>query len=105
MNPSKKITEGKKISISFLNEDQVKLSKACSDPKKHEERFMFKGWEEDNEFIYNIHSRFVVQSIVAKIIEKGTHFIIICDVNKLLKLNLDKKPLIYGNRDYAKIER
>lgn len=100
-----KITEGRKISISFLHEDQVMLSKACSDPKKHGERFAFKGWVEEDEYIYNKDSRFVVQSIVTNIIEKGTHFIIICDVNKLLILNEDKKPLIYGNRDYAKIER
>ena len=99
------IAEGSKISISFLNEDQIKLSEACSDPEKYEERFAFEGWEDKDEYIYNKNSRFVIKSTVSNIIEKGTHFIVICDVNKLLEFNKDKHPLIYGNRNYTKIER
>ena len=99
------IAVGKKISISFLNEDQTELSAACSDPKKYEERFTFAGWEDEGEYIYNQDARFVIQSTISNIIEKGTHFIIICDVNKVLELNKDKQPLIYGNRNYARIER
>lgn len=99
------IAVGRKISISFLNEDQAKLSAACSDPNKYEERFAYAGWEGEGEYIYNENSRFVIQSTISNIIEKGTHFIVICDVNKILELNKDKQPLIYGNRNYAKIER
>lgn len=99
------IAVGRKISISFLDEDQTELSAACSDPKKYEERFTFAGWEDEGEYIYNENSRFVIQSIVSNIIEKGTHFIVICDVKKILELNKDKQPLIYGNRNYAKIKR
>ena len=99
------IAEGRKISISFLNEDQIKLSEACSDPKKYEERFAFEGWEEEGKYIYNKNSRFALHCTVSNIIEKGTHYVVICDVNKILELYKDKQPLIYGNRNYAKIER
>ena len=68
------IAVGRKISISFLNEDQTELSVVCSDPKKYEERFTFAGWEDEGEYIYNKNSRFVIQSIVSNIIEKGTFY-------------------------------
>lgn len=93
-----------KISISFLSVDQEELSIVCSGSISHDDRIAGDNWNRKNGFIYNKNARFVLFCLAKDVIGKGSHNIIISEVNEYNELNMEKKPLIYGERKYYKIK-
>ena len=95
------LKENMKINISFLNSSQKDLADLCSNPAKKEKRFHDRYWELDSDLNpYVKHAQGTAFCILSKIINHGTHKVILLNLEDI-KLNEGEiNPLLYGNQHY-----
>lgn len=90
-----------KLNISFLNSSQKDIADLCSNPSKKESRFHDQNWEFDhnlNPYVNNAQG--VAFCILSKIVDHGTHQVILLNLEDI-KLHEGKiNPLLYGNQHY-----
>ncbi len=96
------------VNINLLQGSQKDISVKCSKPELKKERFDDKSWSYDeNNVPYLKTSQSVLFASIESYSTFGTHYIVIMKVFKVLNMNCNSSPLLYGNQkyiDYIKLD-
>lgn len=95
------LKENMKLNISFLNSSQKDIADLCSNPAKKEKRFQDGYWEFDSNLNpYVKHAQGIAFCIVSKIVNHGTHQVILLNLEDIKLHEEEINPLLYGNQHY-----
>lgn len=98
---SNAIVEKIKLNISFLNSSQKNIADLCSNPASKIRRFDNSYWDFDlNENPYIKDAQGVAFCFIDKIINHGTHQVLILNLENVLTKEAAPSPLLYGNQSY-----
>ena len=98
---SNAIDEKVKLNISFLHSSQKNIAELCSNPASKIRRFDNSYWDFDlNANPYIKDAQGVAFCFIDKIINHGTHQVLILNLENVLTKEAAPSPLLYGNQSY-----
>ena len=98
---SNAIDEEVKLNISFLHSSQKNIAELCSNPASKIRRFDNSYWDFDlNANPYIKDAQGVAFCFIDKIINHGTHQVLILNLENVLTKEAAPSPLLYGNQSY-----
>ena len=101
------ITDGLKLSVSVLGQDQVSISNACASTHKDSALFSESYWRRQDGHLFVNGAEVVFKCLVDRTISYATHDIVIAGISSIVLPDTATvgDPLIYYNAGYRQLSR